>query len=484
MRRGMTCGLSGLAVVLAGCANTGGIHPTAALVDPANLQSGASIASLGHDADWPQADWWGALNDPQLDQLIQLAVEIRPDLQAARARLDLAQYQARIAGATLQPQLETHLDLSRERFARYTTPSPPGGYTVWSNEVGVDLSYDLDLWGRNRAELAGAIDAVKENAAELQAVKIALEVAVVRAYVQLWAQYRLLDAFDSLHDEAVSSRDIVAARLHAGLSSPLELTQAETVVATSANHVEQARHDIALLKNELGALSGRGPGAGDGLTRPALTFNPSAILPSALPADLLGRRPDIVAQRWRVETASQGIKVAHAAFYPNIDLVALASLGSVTRFGGFFNFLDKNGGGHKVGAALSLPLFDGGRLQGQYGVAVATYDGAVDAYNQSVLDALREVADEVTALKSLDAQSHQARLATSSADRAYALATQGYRGGITEFLDVLVTQDTQVRQQQVLIITEAQELDAWVLLMRALGGGYLPSTSTHDAPAA
>jgi NodT family efflux transporter outer membrane factor (OMF) lipoprotein len=210
----------------------------------------------------------------------------------------------------------------------------------------------------------------------------------------------------------------------------------------------------------------------------------STILPNTLPADLLGHRPDIVAQRWRVEAASQRIKAAHAAFYPNVDLIALASLGSLTTFGGFFNFLNKDAGGHQVGAAISLPLFDGGRLQGQYGVAVAAYDGAVDAYNQALLDALREVADEVTALKSLDSQSTQAKLATDSAERAYTLATQGYRSGITEFLDVLVAQDTQVRQEQVLIITEAQELDAWVLLMRALGGGYLPSANATAAPAA
>jgi NodT family efflux transporter outer membrane factor (OMF) lipoprotein len=440
------------------------------------------LTSLRHDAPWPETQWWRAFNDPQLDALIRQAVANRPDLQAARARLDVARYQARFAGAALQPQVDSQAEFSRERFARYTTVSPPGGYTVWNNEMGLSLDYDLDLWGRDKAAQASAIDAAKASGAEYQAARIALETAVVRAYVQLWAQYRLQDAYQRLFDQAVRARDIVAARLHAGLSSPLEMSQAETEVAVSADNVEQAKRQIALLRNALGTLSGQGPGAGDALARPDFSVDYDALVPHALPADLLGRRPDIVAQRWRVEAAAQQIKVAHAAFYPNVDLVALASLGSLTTFGGFGNFLGKEGAGHQFGAALSLPLFDGGRRQDEYGVAVAGYDGAVDDYNQAVLDALHQAADEVTALKSLQSEGTQATLAADSADRAYGQATRGYRRGITEFLQVLVAQDTQVRQQQVLIVTQAQELDAWVLLIHALGGGYAPAPGDTHAP--
>jgi NodT family efflux transporter outer membrane factor (OMF) lipoprotein len=474
--------LCAMAMLVSGCATTGGIRPHATLVEPSQLKAGNAVTSLHHDAPWPETEWWHAFNDPQLDALIHQAVSYRPDLQAARARLETARYQARIAGAALQPQVDTQAQFSRERFARYTTVSPPGGYTVWNNEMGVSLDYDLDLWGRDKAAQTGAIDVVKASGAEYQAARIALEVAVVRTYVQLWTQYRLLDAYQRLFDQSVRARDIVAARLHAGLSSPLEMSQAQTEVAVSADNYEQAKRQIALLRNALGVLSGQGPGAGDTLKRPDFSVDYAALVPHALPADLLGRRPDIVAQRWRVEAAAQQIKVAHAAFYPNVDLVALASLGSLTTFGGFGNFLGKEGAGHQIGLALSLPLFDGGRRQGEYGVAVSSYDGAVDTYNQAVLDALHQAADEVTALKSLQSEGDQAQLAFDSADRAYALATRGYRRGILEFLDVLVAQDTQVRQQQVLIVTQAQELDAWVLLIHALGGGYAPAQNGPHAP--
>jgi NodT family efflux transporter outer membrane factor (OMF) lipoprotein len=467
--------LCAFVVLTAACSTTGGIRPRSALVNASHLQAGNTITSLGRDTTWPSAGWWSALNDPQLDNLIRQAISLQPDLQAAHSRLDMAQYQARVAGAPLEPQLNADMDISRERFARYTTVSPPGGFAVWNNEVGADLSYDLDLWGRDKAELTGAVDSAKASAAEYQAVRVALEAAIVRAYIQLWMHYRLLDAYQSLHNQSLQARDIVAARLRAGLSTPLEMSQASTEVAITADNLEQAKHQIALLRNELGALSGRGPGAGDSLRRPVISVEYTALLPRALPAELLGHRPDIVAQRWRVEAAAQNIKVAHAAFYPNVDLLALANLGSLTTFGGFFNFLNKDAAGHQFGLALSLPLFDGGRRQGEYGVAVATYDGAVDSYNQTVLDALRQVADEVTSLESLEGESHQAKLAADSADRSYVLATRGYRRGITEFLDVLVAQDTQIRQQQVLIITQAQQLDAWVLLMHALGGGYVPT---------
>jgi outer membrane protein TolC len=178
-----------------------------------------------------------------------------------------------------------------------------------------------------------------------------------------------------------------------------------------------------------------------------------------------------------VESQAQGIKVARAAFYPNIDLLASAGLASATRFGGFFNFLDNDAATHRFGVAITLPLFTGGRLQGEYGSAMARYDEAVDDYNQTVVTAVEEVANQVTSLQSLGVQQQHAQAATADANKAYELARRGYASGITEFLDVLVSQTSLLRQQQQLATIKAKRLEAWVLLMQALGGGLEEHTA-------
>lgn len=127
-------------------------------------------------------------------------------------------------------------------------------------------------------------------------------------------------------------------------------------------------------------------------------------LPASLPVELIGHRADVVANRWRVLEADKGIAAAHADFYPDINLLATASLGSAATFGGFFNFINSDGVGHGVGAAISLPILDGGRRRGNYGVAVTSRDAAVDQYNESVVNAMRAVAQQVVSLRSLDQQ--------------------------------------------------------------------------------
>ncbi|AIF48285.1 fusaric acid resistance protein FusA [Dyella japonica A8] len=467
---------------LGGCIGTGGIHPRSTLLDASRLEPGAAVTGVPADGTWPANDWWTRWQDPQLDQWVKQAIAGQPSLRIAQARLDLAQAQAHIAGASRAPQLGAVADLGRERYPLYATPSPPGGYTVWSNEVGATLSYDLDFWGKHKAELSGALDVVHASRVESRGVQLALETAVVRAYIELSLQYDLLDAETVIAEQSRQTRDIVARRAAAGLATRLDLSQADAQVANEASQLEQTRRQIALLGHTLAALSGQGPGAGDAIARPRLALDVPIALPTRLPAELIGRRPDIIAQRWRVEAASEGITAAHAAFYPNIDLIATAGLTSATTFGGFFNFLNSDAIGHRVGAAISLPIFDGGRLQGQYGAAVAGYDAAVESYNQSVILAMQQVADQVVSLQSLATQQQQAEQAVASATAAHDLALQGYRSGITEFLNVIATEATLLRDRQQLAGIQARRLDSWALLMQAIGGGLEGGTdATPDA---
>ncbi|MDE1182135.1 efflux transporter outer membrane subunit [Paraburkholderia sp.] len=468
------------ALLLGGCIGSGGIRPHESPIDPATLDPGVAIRDTQHDAQWPSGDWWRRWGDPQLDTLVDDATAGNPGLRVVQARLDAANFQAQIAGAAQLPQLGMSGNFERRRYARYNTPAPPGGTTVWSNSVSADLSYDLDLWGKSRAIREGALDNVHAVAADARFAEVELQTAMVRAYVQLSLQYALLDVYGSVQADQQHTLDIATRRLQAGIGSRLDVSEASTQLALSTTRVQQAQQQLALSRIAIAGLAGKGPGFGDALQRPRLALDVPVALPASLPAELIGHRPDVVAARWRVQTASQDIDAAHADFYPDIDLLATASLGSAATFGGFLNLVNSDGVGHGFGAAISLPIFDGGRRRGRYGVAVASKDAAVDSYNQTVIDAMQSVAMQVVSLRSLDQQQASVEATLDSARRSFRLADTGYRNGITEFLNVLAAQNVQLQEQESLAAVQAKRLDAWALLMKELGGGT--DGATVDAP--
>jgi len=471
-------------LLLSACIDGGGIRSHETMIDPATLDAGAAIRVTQADANWPAGDWWRQWNDPQLDTLVQDASAGNPGLRVIETRIDAARFQAQIVGAAELPQLNAGGEVERRRYARYTTPAPLGGSTVWSNAFSADLSYDLDLWGKVRDLREGALDNVHAAVADARFAEIELQTAVVRGYVQLSLQYALLDVERAVQDEQQRTLDIATRRWRAGVGSRLELSQASAQFAMSTTRVQRVQQQLALSRISLGALVGKGPGYGDALRRPSLSLNVPVALPTTLPAELIGHRPDVVAWRWRVLEADQGIEAAHADFYPDIDLLATASFGSAATVGGFFNFLNSNGMGHDFGAAISLPIFDGGRRRGRYGVAVASRDAVVDGYNQSVLNAMQAVAIQVVSLRSLAQQQTSIESALESARQSFQLADTGYRNGITEFLNVLTAQNEQLQQEESLADIQAKRLDAWALLMKELGGGFASMRSDHILPGA
>lgn len=196
-----------------------------------------------------------------------------------------------------------------------------------------------------------------------------------------------------------------------------------------------------------------------------------AELPSNLPADLVGRRPDVVAQRWRVEATHQDIDVAKAQFYPNINLAAFIGFQSI----GLPDFLQSRTAG--IGPAISLPIFDGGRLRGNLAGKSADYDATVESYNQTVVDALRDVADQITVIRSIDEQRKQQQLALATTQSAYDLAAQRFREGIGNYLEVLTAESQLLAQQSLDVDLRARALGVSINLNRALGGGYQPAVA-------
>ncbi|MBU9589653.1 efflux transporter outer membrane subunit [Burkholderia multivorans] len=473
IRTRAVCGIAALGALLLGaCANTGGIAPRARLIDPVKVANG--IPASSSRAAWPRDDWWTGWRDPQLDALVTDAVAGSPAIRVAQARIDRFVELDRIAGASRYPVVSSSGDFSRARFARLASPSPPGGNTVWNNSVGIDLSYALDLWGKHRAEREGTLDSALAAEADEREARLALETAVVRTYITFARAFDQRDVTLGTLKRQQGIVDIIERRSRAGLASPFEVTQAGTPVAATRAQIEELDRQLGVLRNELAVLTGQGPMAGSKLTRPTLRLDTPATLPTNLPAELVGHRPDIVAARWRVEAASMNVRAAKADFYPNIDLIASAGLASAA-FGGFFTFVNNDAMTHQFGAAVSLPIFDGGLRQGRYGVAIAEYDLAVETYNQTVLAAFRDVANQVVSLQSLARQQIDIAASVDSARRAFDYAAQGYRAGITDYLNVLSSQTELLQAQQALANVRAARLDAWAQLMMALGGGVEPA---------
>jgi len=228
---------------------------------------------------------------------------------------------------------------------------------------------------------------------------------------------------------------------------------------------------IALLGNQLAALQGQGPDAGLAVQRPRLAApTAGAVLPSALPAELLGRRPDIVAERWRVEAMSQDIREARARFYPNVTLNLFAGFQSI----GLSDFLTAGSRMWGIGPAISLPIFDGGRLRANLGLHQAAYDVAVEQYNGVLIAALHDVVDQLVSLKWLGRQLAEQEQALALSRRAYELAQHRYRSGLASYLQVLVAEVQMLHQQRLTVDSQGREREVHLNLIRALGGGLVP----------
>jgi NodT family efflux transporter outer membrane factor (OMF) lipoprotein len=460
-----------ISLTIAGCASTGGITPQARGIAPSSLDAGAAIRAANADAQWPAADWWRAYNDPQLNAWIDAAQAGNPTLAIAQARVRQAQSMAGVAHAALSPQVNGNLSVERQHWADniYYGPGSLSNATTWDNTGTIGLSYHLDVWGKDKNAAQGALDAAHASAADERAAQLELEANVVRAYIGLSMNYALLDIARATLQQQQQIVDLATRRLNGGLGTQLEVSQAETPVPEYERQIDALEEQIALGRNQLAALAGKGPGAGDSITRPTLSLAAPAGLPSALPAELLGHRPDIVAARWTVAAQARGIDVAKANFYPDINL--LASIGGYAAAGPLFQFLRSANGGWTAGPALSLPIFDGGRLRSELGAADAGYDAAVEQYNQTIVSALKDVADQVVRIRSLETQENDAERSVAAARKNYGLAKEGYRRGLTDYLNVPIAQNQLLRAQEGVARVQAERLGAHASLMTALGGG-------------
>jgi len=456
------------ALTLVGCASSRGLHTEGELLDPASLHAEQTFAGQLSAATWPRVDWWRSLGDPQLNALIDQALRTSPDLQVADARARQASAAVLAADAARQPQLGGNAGITRSRLAKVDDPTGQGRRYSTLRELSVDGGYRFDLWGGERAAWEAALGRARASEVDRQGARLTLAANLARAYNLLGQSFAQQDIAEQDLKRSRDMLDLAQRRVDAGIDSPYQLQQTQSIEAAAEAALTDARQQVASARIRLAVLLGEGPDRGQTLSRPTLIAPERAQLPEQLPAQLLGRRPDLVAARWRVEAASRDIEAARTAFYPNLDLTLSAGsrsmlgdalLGAPSRF-------------FSVGPALSLPIFDGGRLRAELAGRNADYDLAVARYNQTLVNALGDAADDITRLRALDTQIDQQRRARDIAQNTYDIAMQRYGDGIGSYLDALTVEQQLLQAERQLAALNAERIDAAVLLMQTLGGGF------------
>ena len=467
--------LATLLALLAGCASDGGLRPAAKLQDGSALTATSSMRDIAvTPAAWPRRDWWKRYGDAQLDLLAAEALAQHPSMRIAAARVRQAGALEDLAGAALSPQISGAARSQRQRFSEHgNVPRPLAGSWNWSNEAILNVSYELDFWDKNQSAVDAALGRRRAAEVDAEAARLVLMVAMTQSYLKLSQLHAQRDLAESVLRQRHDVLALTRKRVAAGLDSQAELKQAQLGIPVARADIAASGEAIQLQQAQLAALAGAGPDRGAAITRPDLAAVRPASVPSTLPSELIARRPDVVAQRWRVEALRGDIGVARAQFYPSFNLTALAGLQTL----GFGHFFKLGSGIASAGSAMSLPIFDGGRLRSNLALRNAEYDVAVEGYNLALAEAVRDVVSQLVSMQWLQQRSALQSEATATAQQAYDLAMQRYSAGLGNYLHVLSAESQVLAQQrsQIELNTRALELD--LQLVRALGGGY---QGVHD----
>ena len=463
--------------VLSACANYAGIHSDKRIATPQQFETDRSLPA--EHGLWPEADWAAQFGDAQLATLIAEALKRSPTLEQASARVRQAWAYSETAKAATLPRVDANYTLTREQFSG-TAMIPPPYAGAWQTENRglLTASYDLDLWGKRREALKAAVSQARASQADAQFVKLTLQTAIARSYNQLARLY----ALRGIAVQEVARREqidrIAAGRVATGLDTEEERKIAQANLATSRAAVAALDGNLLSTRYQLAALIGAGPDRGLAIARPTLGVGDVPRLPDNLPADLIGRRPDIVAARWRVDAMTHEVKEAKAQFYPDINLSAAIGLDAF----GFGHFLTAASRTASVGPAIHLPIFDAGELRAQLKGRYAQFDDAVAAYDQTLIAALADVATQIGQIRSSDAQLVDATAAQAAARSADQLAIAQYQAGLTSQLTVLSADLASLDADQAVVNLETNRRDQQIALASALGGGYAdPSTSTSTS---
>jgi len=455
-----------LVLTAAGCASLA--PDRGALATGAN--AGANWSPETPIGPWPGDGWWKAYGDAQLNGLIDEALDKSPTMRMARARVERARATIAETRSGLFPALQG-LGTATETKQSYNTGIPPMFVPHGYNDFGqatLNLNYNFDLWGKTRSSLAAATSEARAARADMAAARLTLSTAVAGAYADLSRLYGERDVAERSVRSRQETLDLVARRVANGIDTQGELNQAKAGVPSAKADLAAIDEDIGLARNALSALLGEGPQRGLSIARPGKAALQPFTLPDKLGAHLVGRRPDVVAARWRAEAAATRVGAARAAFYPDVNIMA---------FGGFEalylrRLFASDSAIGQVGPAVSLPIFEGGRLRGELRGAKADYASAVATYDAAVVQSLHEAADAATSRRVLTERLSQTREALAGQEEAYRIAKLRYDGGLANYQTVLTAEDRVLAGRRAVVDLEARAFSLDIQLIKALGGGF------------
>ena len=460
------------ALMLSACVATPPTTPQVAEVKSENL------GLTGAPAVHVPSQWWKAFADPQVDRLAEQVMKGNPTLQAALARMRSAQAELAANRAEDLPQLNLNGSEQRTLFSKnYIIPPPYGGTWHWYGSLTADLSWNLDFWGKQSDLIKQAGARADAAMLDAEAAHLALSGTFAQAYINLLLDYQNEEIAAQAVKEREAIFNLTKGRYEAGLEIGGAVAQAAAILA-------QARADrlrFAAAKemdvHAIAALAGLGADAYSTITRPAPNLDVALPLPTSLPADLLSRRPDILASKARVEAAVQGRAAAKADFYPDINLAAMAGFQSL----GLSNLLTGGSFTFGMGPAIHLPIFDAGKLKAQYAKSTADLDEAVANYNGAVLNAIKQTADAITQVKSLEAQRAEQQDAVNNAERSLLSAQDRYRSGLATQLPMLNAENTLLQARQALAAVTAAGAQQRIILLLTVGGAWEPGANPQIA---
>jgi len=434
------------------------------------------------DAPWHEAapsdaalkgNWWEAFADPVLNPLVRQALAGNQDLKVAAARLEQARSQVTVAKSYLYPEIDLGASAARAKSAAnrpLSAYSTPNQSTVQNNFLlGPSISYELDLFGRVRREVEGYRAAAEQAAADFENTRLMLTTQMVSDYFTLRELDSEIDVVNRSLDLERDALTFITARHDLGFATGLDLAQQQALVESSAAQLELLQVQRAENEHAIATLAGT-PAPGFHIA-PLVTPGALPVLPVGLPSDLLQRRPDVAAAERAMAAANARIGVARAAYFPTVQLQpAVPGFGwESTALSTLFNAPSQL---WSVGLSATQTLFNAGRTRANVHIAEEDYQAAVATYRQTVLAAMEEVENGITGLSSLGRAASQANASVESAERAFSIANDRYKGGVAIYLDVLTAQQTLLANQRQAVQIHGQQFLTTVYLVKALGGGW------------
>jgi len=459
---------------IAACAIVHHDAPPAAMVAPQQIQLADDI-HLANQA-WPPARWWEQRHDPQLDRLIELALANAPTLSIAREHVSAAHAQVELIRAAAGLQSTALAEADREHvsghgfLSAYASHDPEigaDGPWYWTGLVGLEGHYDLDVWGKQNDLVRAALGVQRARRAEEAQAALELSVGVAQIYYGIQTAYASLDVLRQLRELRAFELDTRTARHEHGLESATQMEVARAQLLSIDQQLTSTGEQVVHAREALRALAGVGSGDLPRIV-PAPLPAPSAALPSTLSYELLARRPDLQAMRWLVQASFDRIDAAKAAFYPSFDITAFFGFNAL-RMRDLFTHSSRQ---INLIPGLTLPIFDGGRLNANLHGARTASNTLIEQYDQAVLDAVRDVAQDGSAIDALERRVKLQQRRLDALARVSDSAEARYRTGLADRATALQARAPLLEGRLALIELSGAETGQEIALIKALGGGY------------